>query len=162
MHLRAPGDAVLVERGAPRWLLLLCPCGCGAEVPINLDPRVGPAWRFYRDARRGSSLFPSVWRDTDCGSHFIIWRGRILLFDRGDDELRSPEDSEELAALMTKVRDRVPASGIISYVEIADALREVPWDVLTACRQLVRSGHLREEPGKRRGMFRRISRAGPQ
>jgi len=31
----APGDAVLIERGAPRWLLLAR--GCGTELPINLD-----------------------------------------------------------------------------------------------------------------------------
>jgi hypothetical protein len=41
--LKSPGDAILVERGTPRWLLLLCPCGCGAELPINLDSRTGPA-----------------------------------------------------------------------------------------------------------------------
>jgi len=28
----APGDAVLIKRGAPRWLLLARPCGCGTEL----------------------------------------------------------------------------------------------------------------------------------
>jgi hypothetical protein len=156
-HLQSPGDAVLVERGTLRWLLLLCPCGCGAELPINLDPRAGPAWRFYRDPSRGISVYPSVWRESDCGSHFIVWRNRILLFDREDDYFRSPERLEELAALAARVREQVPATGVISYVDIADSLGEVPWDALSACRYLVRAGILREEPGKRRGNFGRVA-----
>src|SRR5438309_1731714 len=77
--LRAPGDAVLVKRGRPRVLLLMCPCGCGEELAILLDDRAGPAWRFY--LRGGSiTVFPSVWRDTGCESHFILWKDRIYLF----------------------------------------------------------------------------------
>src|SRR5580700_2686245 len=77
-HLTRPGDAVIVDRQGPRWLILCCPCGCGAEVPVNLDRRAGPAWRLY-ESPKGMSVYPSVWRDTDCKSHFIIWRDNILL-----------------------------------------------------------------------------------
>src|SRR5207249_3420928 len=104
---------------------------------------------------RGISVYPSVWRESDCGSHFIVWRNRILLFDREDDYFRPPGQLEELAALAARVREQVPASGIIAYVDIADALGEVPWDVLSACHYLVGKGMLREEPGKHRGIFRR-------
>src|SRR5205814_291355 len=79
-QLQLPGDAVLIQRGQPRWLLLKCPCGCGDEIPVNLDKRAGKAWRLYGDAHAPVTLFPSVWRDTGCESHFIIWRGEILLF----------------------------------------------------------------------------------
>src|SRR5438046_1670937 len=83
--LRVAGDGVLVERGRPRVLLLMCPCGCGEELAIMLDDQAGPAWRFYR--RGGSvTLFPSVWRDTGCESHFILWKDRIYLFGRLDTE----------------------------------------------------------------------------
>ena len=75
--LALPGEAVIVERGVPRWLLLKCPCGCGEEIPINVDPRSGKAWRLYQDNRLGITLYPSVWRDTGCESHFIVWRGQI-------------------------------------------------------------------------------------
>jgi hypothetical protein len=37
--------------------------------------------------------------------------------------------------------------------EIADELDEVPWDVLTACRILVRQEILDEGTGKQRGIF---------
>lgn len=70
--LVAPGDAVLITRGQPRWLLLRCPCGCGEEMPVNLDARAGKAWRLYRRPHSGLTLFPSVWRDTGCESHFVI------------------------------------------------------------------------------------------
>lgn len=70
-QLHAPGDALLIERGSPRWLVLLCPCGCGEQLRINLDRRAGPAWRLFRD-RRGITIHPSIWRDSGCQSHFII------------------------------------------------------------------------------------------
>src|SRR5258708_2177168 len=78
-YLKKPGDGVIVERGRPRWLILACPCGCGSQIPVNLDSRAGPAWRLYR-RRSGVTVYPSVWRDSDCESHFIIAHNRIYLF----------------------------------------------------------------------------------
>jgi len=40
-----------------------------------------------------------------------------------------------------------------SFVELADELDEVPWDVLDACRRLVRDKTLEEGWGKERGTF---------
>lgn len=82
--LKSPGDAVLIERGKPRWLLISCPCGCGDEFPINLDPRAGPAWRLYQNQRTGLTLSPSVWRKSGCCSHYVIWHNQILM--SGHDE----------------------------------------------------------------------------
>src|SRR4051812_40038452 len=78
--LQTPGDAVLVQRGRPRSLLIACPDGCGETLVVNLDPRAGKAWRIYR---KGAviSLSPSVWRDGGCESHFIVWRSHILWCD---------------------------------------------------------------------------------
>ncbi len=154
--LKFPGDAVLVSRGRPRWLLLLCPCGCGAELPVNLDSRAGPAWRLYQDQRQRISVYPSVWRDTDCGSHFIIWRDKILLF--GDDSgfLRSTEPSGDTADLRAAVLGRLTESDLVSYIELADEFGEIPWDVLDVCRYLARAGILREGTGKNRGTFGRV------
>lgn len=55
--LKRSGDAVLIQRGAPRWLLLRCPCGCGEDIPVNLDARAGKAWRIYRSQGSGLTLF---------------------------------------------------------------------------------------------------------
>jgi hypothetical protein len=153
--LISAGDAVLVERGVPRWLVLSCPCGCGAELPINLDARSTKAWRYYYRPDRGVSLFPSVWRDDGCGSHFIIWDDRIILF--GNYQVHDEGAARHIEApTAEEVFEKVPAAGLIEYVRIADDLEAVPWDVVTLCRRLVKEGKLREGRGNLRGHFGRI------
>jgi hypothetical protein len=146
------GDAFIVERGVPRWIVFRCPCGCGEELPINLDPRAGPAWRIYR-GKRGVTLFPSVWRDTGCKSHFVLWDDAYLMFDGGGDS----EDVEHDAIAPEEVTRHLPQAGLASFVEIADKLRAIPWAVLDTCRALVRKGHAREGAGNERGKFGRRS-----
>lgn len=158
VHLKSPGDAVLIERGRPRWLLLSCPCGCGDEFPINLDPRAGPAWRLYVNSRTGVSLFPSVWRKSGCESHYIIWRNKILLFGKYEEDFdATPQtDTDATKELTEAVSNQLPISGLVAYAEVADALNEVPWDVLLICRKLVRMRMAREGTGKQRGSFGRV------
>ncbi len=155
-HLKSPGDAVLIERGRPRLLLLACPCGCGEEYPINLDDRAGKAWRIYRNRGKGLTLFPSVWRDTGCGSHFIIWRDKILLFGQSEDVWDESSLDDGTMPSPEKVVAQLPSTGLIAFSEIADALDAVPWDVLRVCRQLVRKGLAREGRGAQRGSFGRL------
>lgn len=151
--LKSPGDAVIVQRGRPRWMMLKCPCGCAEEIPINLDHRAGKAWRYYDGGGRGATLFPSVWRDTGCQSHFIVWRGRILLLDgHGED---SASSLPGLLDLIQRVRSAWPRGGLVSYIDVADAMGEIPWDVLEACRRLARDGVFVEGSGQQRTMFRR-------
>jgi hypothetical protein len=153
-RLKRPGDAVLIKRGRPRLFLLSCPCGCGESFPINLDPQAGPAWRLYRDKRFGLSLFPSVWRDSGCRSHYIIWRDKIWLFGRyGEDDFDTPSQLDAIKPLTAAVLRRLPSVGLIAFSEIAEALGLVPWDVLIICRQLVRQGLAREGTGKQHGSF---------
>ena len=59
--------------------VFICPCGCKAEVWLNLlqhDER--PIWTV--DGTKGSNahITPSVWRQTGCKSHFLIKRGRLI------------------------------------------------------------------------------------
>jgi hypothetical protein len=150
-----PGDAVIVDRGVPRWLLMRCPCGCGEDIPVNLDVRAGKAWRIYEDAKTGVSVYPSVWRDTGCESHFVIRRNQIYMFSHGDDEYQSSYDKAEMSKLAQKVISRWPATGFVRFPEAADALGELPWDVLDACRLLAKTGALVEGVGQMRGFFRR-------
>ena len=153
--MMSPGEAVLIERGIPRWLLIKCPCGCGEEIPINVDARAGKAWRLYRDKHLGVTLYPSVWRDTGCESHFIIWRGQIRLFGSSADDERVPIENAEVNALAERVLHVWPKDGLVPCLPIADQLGEIPWDVLEACRALVRSRLLVEGSGRDRGSFRR-------
>jgi hypothetical protein len=154
-YLRSPGDAVLVTRGTPRWLVLRCPCGCGVDIPVNLDDRAGKAWRLYKAPSTGLTLFPSVWRDTGCESHFIIWRDQILMFGPRYAWGAAPREKLNLVNLSTRVLDAWPHKRQVSYVEVAEELREIPWDVLEACRDLVKAKALIEGLGEQRGSFRR-------
>jgi hypothetical protein len=154
--LKSPGDAVLIERGRPRLLLLSCPCGCGEDFAINLDARAGQAWRLYGNVRAGLSLFPSVWRESGCGSHFIIWRDRILLFGQYDEDLDTLAQADGTVPLDDAVRERLPGVGLVPFSEVAEDLDAVPWDVLMVCRRLVRMGAAREGKGKQRGCFGRL------
>lgn len=154
--LAEPGDAVLIQRGTPRWLMLKCPCGCGEELPINLDARAGKAWRIYFGKAGEISIYPSVWRDVGCGSHFIVWRDEIFLFGGTEDERSFFRSQSELDALAERVHAVWPNKGWASYVDIADRLEEVPWDVLDACRHLARRKILVEGRIEGRLLFKRL------
>jgi Family of unknown function (DUF6527) len=152
-YLKAPGDAVLIQRGRPRWLLLSCPCGCGEEFPINLDPRAGPAWRLYGNVQSQLTVFPSVWRESGCKSHYVVWRSRIYLFSRFGDEFENAEEPNEIALLTEAVRGRLRKNSFLPFAEIAESLNAVPWDVLMVCRGLTRKGIAREGKNNQRGSF---------
>jgi len=154
-RLNAPGQAVLVQRGVPRALVISCPCGCGEKFPINLDPRAGPAWRLYRRGNR-ISLFPSVWRKGGCNAHYIVWHDFIMMIGERDGPSQPEPQGEAIASLATTVLARLASNRWVSFAELADALDEVPWDVSKACRRLVRQGLATEGSGVNRGRFRRV------
>jgi hypothetical protein len=153
--LAAPGDVVLIERATPRWFVISCPCGCGVEHPINLDPRTGPAWRHYVNGPGHFTLYPSVWRESGCKSHYIIWRDRIyFLRSYGSADADAPDEFES-EELLGAVERELSKTGFTRFVDIADTLTEIPWDVLSACRELVRRGKAVEGRGRQRGGFRK-------
>lgn len=155
-HLKKPGDTVLIERGYPKWLVMKCPDGCGDELPINLDSRAGPAWRIYQSPHLGITIYPSVWRDTGCEAHFIVWRNMILLLGDWDDtEYDRFWDDKALNELRGAVLVHLPIEKLVHFVDIADELGELPWDVLKACRELVKRKLAVEGEHKQRQKFRR-------
>lgn len=143
--IRAPGEAVVVHRGVDRSLTMACPDGCGETLTINLDRRTGPAWRLYSE-ESGISLYPSVWRNTGCCSHFIVWRSRIYWCDWGE-ELQSMGEEFEAKILSCL------SPALQPYSQIAAALDIVPWAVLSACYKLQRRGLVREGVDQQRGWF---------
>ncbi|MCC5051269.1 hypothetical protein LLE70_07200 [Xanthomonas campestris pv. aberrans] len=134
--LERPGDCVLVERGVPRSLVMRCPDGCGEIITVNLDPRASKAWRFYRH-RNQVSLFPSVWRDTGCGSHFIVWNHVIIWCDFRDRPRHAYVD--DVPVLREKILG-VLGSQWRHYWDIAQDLDEVPWDVNYVCETMAQNG----------------------
>lgn len=155
--LQEPGDTVLIERGYPRWIVMKCPEGCGEELPINIDRKAGPAWRMYLSPQLGLTLYPSVWRDTGCGAHFIVWRDSILLFGGwSEDDDYAFWGDQAFESLQSAVFERLSRTKPIHLYEIADELGELPWDVQRACRKLVKAGKAVEGKRKDRGTFKKI------
>lgn len=59
------------------WAILFkCPCGCNETIQLNLLNEANPSWRF---STKWSvvSIYPSIWREVGCKSHFILRKGRI-------------------------------------------------------------------------------------
>jgi hypothetical protein len=149
--LTEPGAAVLVFRGVARSITIVCPDGCGEQLTINLDPRTGPAWRFFNEPGARVSLYPSVWRDTGCKSHFIVWNSRVYWCDRHEGLAAPGEDVKQktLAALTTQ---------FLPYQTLAERLSIVPWAVLSACDALCRSGQAEVGAGNLASHYRRKTR----
>ena len=144
-----PGDAALIVRGIPTSIVLGCPCGCGDQLTINLDPRSGPAWRFFESEGK-ITLYPSVWRESGCRSHFVVWRNTILLF--GQDDFSRHRNRRLETRLYRRLRDGRPHH----FADLADALNELPWSVLVACENLARDGKVHELEAPNRGSFVRL------
>ncbi|WP_342723585.1 DUF6527 family protein [Bradyrhizobium sp. B097] len=133
--LAAPGDAVVIQRGTLRSLLIRCPDGCGETLVVNLDPRAGKAWSL--DMRTGRpTLYPSVWRDGGCGSHFIVWRGYLLWCDRFEEG--NVEPTFDLVTLEQRMLASLRRRELRSAEEIATDLDEIPWEASRAGQMLVR------------------------
>ena len=148
-RLRQSGDYLVVFRGRPRNVVMLCPCGCGQEIVINLDSRTGPAWRLYWRGKK-ATLYPSVWRESGCRSHFVIWNDKIFSFEYDDDWSYEAYDPE----LENRIQSSILETEFTFYRDISDELDELPWTVLVACRRLTEKGSLEEGSETLRGYFR--------
>lgn len=73
------GVCYLVGEGEHRWLAtFLCPCGCAAEVILNLLPDMRPRWQVDVHDDFTVTLHPSINRQVGCRSHFVIRHGRTI------------------------------------------------------------------------------------
>lgn len=154
-NLKRAGDIAFVRRGVLRSVLIRCPCTCGETLVINLDPRAGKAWRLLE--REGKlTLYPSIWREGGCESHFIVWADRIIWCDRFEfGNIEPPYDDrleERVAAILDSVRFQ-------TIEELAHALEEIPWAVGRVARRLVYHGIATTGRGEKRDSFRRRSKA---
>lgn len=105
-RLGRPYRTVVVEEQLPRKLkgrtlyvveedefeeqaAMLCPCGCGRVLQMNLLTDERPCWRLTRHSDGTATLHPSIWRKKECGSHFWFRKGRVqwCLDEIGDDSL---------------------------------------------------------------------------
>jgi hypothetical protein len=147
--LEASGDVAGVVRGRPRSVVIACPDGCGDTLVINIDPRAGKAWDL--NTRAGITLYPSVWREDGCRSHFIAWRDHVLWCGQYEEENVEPGYDVGLeGAVLAALRPNRYRTGY----EIASELGEIVWDVLRVLRRGVRDGMVEEGRGSERDRFR--------
>jgi len=131
------GDVAVVVRGRPRWLLMRCPDGCGEDISVNLDQRAGKAWRLHD---RGTlSVFPSIWRESGCESHFVIWRNGIWWGYDWELESDSPELETQLIGLLAQV------GRPMDVLAISTQLDAESWTVLLVCNKLLREKRINRE-----------------
>jgi hypothetical protein len=68
----------LAGEGDNLWAAsMICPCGCGAVIELNLLKQARPCWSAQEHPDGTVSLAPSVWRQKGCRSHFFVRHGRI-------------------------------------------------------------------------------------
>lgn len=68
---------IVKEDGFEEQAAMLCPCGCGRTLQMNLLTDERPCWRVTRNRDGTATLHPSVWRKKDCASHFWFRNGRV-------------------------------------------------------------------------------------
>lgn len=75
---KADGLAAMVRSGDNnKWLLFMCPCGCGQQIALNLMEGHSPRWRVDVKSPTSFSVFPSV-DATSCGAHFWLRNGVVV------------------------------------------------------------------------------------
>ena len=66
------------ENGHFSCTAMMCPCGCGEVIQLNLVSGTRPVWTVELDSdTRAVTLWPSIWRTTGCRSHFLLRSGRV-------------------------------------------------------------------------------------
>ena len=68
---------IIQEDGFLEYASMLCPCGCRKILYMNLIPDERPCWHLQEHLDGTVSLYPSVWRQKDCYSHFWFKCGRV-------------------------------------------------------------------------------------
>lgn len=56
---------------------MICPCGCKRRIELMLLSGVKPRWDLHVDRAGLPTLWPSVWVNDGCRSHFWLRGGEI-------------------------------------------------------------------------------------
>lgn len=67
----------IMSATSPKWSMFRCPCGCGDVITLSMQTMHRPHWRLSQTSSGHPTLYPSVWRDKGCMSHFWLKDGRI-------------------------------------------------------------------------------------
>lgn len=71
-------------RGKSYWVLFRCPCGCNSIISLSLQASHSPKWKLIESENGRPTLFPSIWQNKGCYSHFWITDGKVnMCFNTG-------------------------------------------------------------------------------
>jgi hypothetical protein len=68
---------VVGEERYPWAAAMLCPCGCGDVIELNLLEQASPCWSVRENSDDTITVMPSIWRTKGCRSHFLIRNSHI-------------------------------------------------------------------------------------
>lgn len=77
-ELKAGALYVIAPKGISKWVSFVCPCRCGQVIALSLQIAHKPHWQLSFGEEGEATLWPSIWRDIGCFSHFWIEQGRII------------------------------------------------------------------------------------
>ncbi len=81
-----PATIYIAGEGAHLWFVaMICPCGCGETLHMNLQADTRPRWAVALNANDTVSLTPSVWRKVGCRSHFFFRESEVF-WCKGEDQ----------------------------------------------------------------------------
>lgn len=60
------------------WAMFRCPCGCGNVITLPMKRPHSPRWTLDGDTVEKLTLYPSIWQNEGCCSHFWIRNGQVL------------------------------------------------------------------------------------
>lgn len=64
------------------WAKFKCPCDCGKDIVLSLNPNIKPYWTVHLKTVNGKQYVtfqPSVWLEGfNCKSHFFIRDNKII------------------------------------------------------------------------------------
>jgi hypothetical protein len=69
---------VVGEDGYSWCAAMVCPCGCGGTLQMSLLSESHPRWEFTEDDDGTPTLYPSIWRQVGCRSHFFLRKGVVI------------------------------------------------------------------------------------
>ncbi|OCW93950.1 hypothetical protein A9168_09555 [Macellibacteroides sp. HH-ZS] len=67
----------VVYRNQSYWAIFICPCGCKNVITLPLQKYHNPHWQLEHSTDNKPTLYPSIWQNNGCLSHFWIKNGKI-------------------------------------------------------------------------------------
>jgi len=65
-------------KGYSKWAYMKCPCGCKEILTLSLMKKHNPSWTIKVDKLNRATLYPSIWKEDGCRSHFWIRKGKLI------------------------------------------------------------------------------------